>query len=281
MHSNILIELKKSVLLTFVLALLSSLLYIGLSPVVVEANNSYRVWNWNTDLRYATIQEAINANETLDGHDLYLDVEVFYEHVIVNKSVGLYGGVWIGHPEFITTIDGNGTGNVVTVEAENVTIHSIKIINGINGICLEEADNSLLWALSVIDNAETGIFLHNSRNCTLKYSEIANNLYGIHIQNSGNNTIHHTYFVNNTYQAHVEAIDGYPSNTWDIDTEGNYWSDYEEKYPNATEIDGIWDTPYVINEYNRDKYPIVPEFPTWTSMLLLLIVLTVAIVIYK
>jgi parallel beta-helix repeat protein len=39
---------------------------------------------------------------------------------------------------------------------------------------------------------------------------------------------------------------------------GNYWSNYEEEYPNATEIDstGIWDTPYSI-ELGVDNYPLV------------------------
>jgi len=80
---------------------------------------------------------------------------------------------------------------------------------------------------------------------------------------------------------YIETL-GY-ANFWDDGVEGNYWSDYEEKYPNATEIDGtgIWNTPYVIDEYNQDNYPLVPEFPTWTSMLLILIVLTVAVAVYR
>jgi len=41
---------------------------------------------------------------------------------------------------------------------------------------------------------------------------------------------------------------------WDFEGEGNYWGDYEERYPNATEIDGtgIWDTPYEIDADNID-----------------------------
>ena len=59
---------------------------------------------------------------------------------------------------------------------------------------------------------------------------------------------------------------------------GNYWSDYGDKYPNAEEIDelGLWDTAYVINSNNQDNYPIVPEFPTWASMLLILLLITIA-----
>jgi hypothetical protein len=57
-------------------------------------------------------------------------------------------------------------------------------------------------------------------------------------------------------------------NVWDDSKEGNYWSDYVTRYPNATETDdsGIWDTPYVISENNQDEYPlmspvVIPEFP--------------------
>jgi hypothetical protein len=38
---------------------------------------------------------------------------------------------------------------------------------------------------------------------------------------------------------------------------GNYWSDYQSIYSNASELNhsGIWDTSYVINEDNVDQYP--------------------------
>jgi len=95
------------------------------------------------------------------------------------------------------------------------------------------------------------------------------------------NSIYHNNFFNNRCQ--VYAFNSY--NSWDdgYPSGGNYWSDYEERYPNATEIDdsGIWNAPYVIDESNQDNYPFIPEFPTWTLMLLILTVLAVSIVIYK
>jgi len=54
--------------------------------------------------------------------------------------------------------------------------------------------------------------------------------------------------------------DGYPSG-------GNYWSDYNGTdlfsgpYQNITGSDGIGDTPYVIDENNRDRYPLMKP---WT-----------------
>jgi len=252
----------------------------------VEATNSYRVENQDTGLFYATIQEAINANETLDGHRLFLHLDVFWEHIVINKSVALFGALNLGlYPlyEDRTIIDGNGIGTVVIVEADSVVMDTIKITNGIDGIVLEEADNCTLSGLRIVDNVETGIRLHNSRNCTLKYSEIANNLYGVYIQSSSDNIIHHTYFINNTHQVYVEAIDGYPFNTWDDSVgEGNYWSDYKERYPNATEIDdsGIWDTPYVIDINNQDHYPIVPEFPSFIILPLFMTATLLAVIVY-
>lgn len=55
---------------------------------------------------------------------------------------------------------------------------------------------------------------------------------------------------------------GYPSG-------GNYWSDYKGvdlysgPYQNITGCDGIGDTPYIIDEYNVDRYPLMnPWTPT-------------------
>ena len=73
-------------------------------------------------------------------------------------------------------------------------------------------------------------------------------LRGIAVVSSGTNTI-----VNNTFQASFSGWFGpYISpNTWDngYPSGGNYWSDYEVRYPDARELDGsgIWDTPYFVD----------------------------------
>ncbi len=113
-----------------------------------------------------------------------------------------------------------------------------------------------------------------------------------------NNVIYHNRFINNQVEEGLQVsipgdwtIDGMNpggGNIWDNGTTGNYWSDYLARYPNATEIDdsGIGDTPFYINENNIDRYPImdtaiIPEFPTWTPLLLTITVLAVAFAIYK
>ena len=75
------------------------------------------------------------------------------------------------------------------------------------------------------------------------------------------------------------------NNSWDdgFPSGGNYWSDYEVKYPNATELDGsgFWDTPYIINGSNQDSYPIIPEFPSLILLPLLLLATSLVTLVRK
>jgi parallel beta-helix repeat protein len=357
---------------------------IGDTPYIIDGDNQDNyplihpygsICNLDTNLTYLTIQSAFDAPKTLDGHTIFVEAGIYYEHIVVNKTVSLFG-----ERRETTIIDGGGYGTVVRIWADGVKIgnftirnigppspelpppmdgisaeifSNVKISNNIIehngvgidlgfstnntiagnkvsenecGIRLDISSNNTIASNDVSSNKKYGIYLwwdsnnntltdnkaseneygidldHSSNN-TLTNNEVSNNDYGIHLHHSpeniliGNevldneygiylnssrlNSIHHNNFFNNTCQAY--AFDSY--NSWDdgYPSGGNYWSDYEKRYPNATEIDdsGIWNTPYVIDENNQDNYPIVPEFPTWTSVLFILIVLTLAIAIYK
>jgi len=179
------------------------------------------------------------------------------------------------------TVFNNEYGIAVQQFSDNNTLTSNTASNNsVSGIMVYRSNASTLTG-NIASNNDFGIDITFSSNNTLTDNVISNNSWsGIEIWYSSNNTFYHNNFINNI--RHVRSY--YSTNNWDDDAgKGNYWSDYEERYPNATEIDGsgIWDTPYVIDENNQDNYPIVPEFPTWTSMLPLLIVLTVSIAIYK
>jgi len=117
--------------LTFVLSLfvlLLSLLHVRFNSVKVEAPNGYRVHNLDTGLNYTTIQAAIDANETLDGHTIFVEVGVYYESVFVSKNLTL-----IGENRDTTIIDGNGTGDVVQL-GTNANVTNFTIRNGEYGV---------------------------------------------------------------------------------------------------------------------------------------------------
>jgi parallel beta-helix repeat protein len=83
---------------------------------------------------------------------------------------------------------------------------------------------------------------------------------GIMLYNSSNNTIHHNNFINNTFGVGIEGLSSV-NNRWDDgeSSGGNYWEDYQSKYLNASEKgnSGIWNTQYVIDTNNIDRYPLV------------------------
>ncbi|NWG10791.1 right-handed parallel beta-helix repeat-containing protein [Candidatus Bathyarchaeota archaeon] len=171
------------------------------------------------------------------------------------------------------TIQGIGSGNGIDLTSRiNVTIENMKIENFTYGIYLAASSSITIFNNTITGNIWDGIYALYTDTSTIYGNTISlNKRYGIALSESGNNRIFHNSFIDNTNQTHIFASFG---NVWDDDYPlgGNYWSDYEEKYPNATETDGsgIWNTPYVIDAYNMDRYPlIIPEFSTATVILLL------------
>ena len=130
------------------------------------------------------------------------------------------------------------------------------ITNNFWGINLDSSNHNNISGNNMANNTD-GIRVDSSSKNNICGNNIANNYWGISVM-ATTNKVYHNNFVNNHNQ--VDGLwwvanfwdDGYPSG-------GNYWSDYEEKYPDAGEIDGsgIWDTPYVINENSQDNYPLM------------------------
>lgn len=163
-----------------------------------------------------------------------------------------------------------------------------------NGIFIRNIQDSKVIGNNISFNKNCGVGFGFGPNGTIKMNYISKNMKGVWISNGFNNTvtlnslvenmgwaielegsqknnrIHHNNFINNCpwerRQAHVAPIWVYPgepepprlvggaANFWDDGREGNYWSDY-----NGTDADGngIGDTPYIINENNRDHYPLM------------------------
>lgn len=61
---------RKLVFVTSLLLLTFPLPFVRFNSIEVKASNGYQVRNLDTRLNYATIQEAIDAPETLDGHTM-------------------------------------------------------------------------------------------------------------------------------------------------------------------------------------------------------------------
>jgi parallel beta-helix repeat protein len=436
--------------------LLSSLTYARFNPVNVKAPNGYPVHNIDTGLNYTTIQNAIDAPETENGHTIFVEGGIYYEHIIVNKTVLL-----IGENRGTTTLDGDGTGTVVLVQSCAV-VSGFTIRDGYIGVALVSSNSSRIDNNVIRDNKQ-GIYLSCSSSCNISQNFITSNYHaGIVLNNSKTNIIdenvvsyshlyaffeavflynsscnniimntiinnqadgirlndysfhnivssnllidnlggiklvkscdyniiklntigvnetafgltsgiwvresrHNTVYANvimsnrtspaykppyqdgiglskssnnsiikneislmdvgigfhfsdndnrvidnvitrnghgidfsegrsngnfiysNDFVDNVKQVyNKVSTNTWDNGhiVGGNYWSDYKERYPNATEIDGsgIWDTPYEIDQDNVDRYPIVPEFPSFLILPLFMMATLLSVIVYK
>jgi parallel beta-helix repeat protein len=180
------------------------------------------------------------------------------------------------------TITNNFRGLDLTA-SENNTVSENYIANNNDGIALENMYNNIVEN-TITNNSDIGIFLNGAGYNNIIGNNITNNKRGIVVSISYDNVIHHNNFVNNIN--HVETDNSH--GIWDNGEEGNYWSDCEERYPDAKELDGsgVWNTPYVIDENNQDNYPlmspvVIPEFPdeepSPTTLLVALIALVAAV----
>ena len=207
---------------------------IGDTPYVIDADNQDRyplvhpwsslpVHNINTGLGYGTIQEAINANETLNGHTIFVEAGTYYENVVVNKTVSL-----TGENKERTIVDGNITGNVICVAANDVRLkgftiqdsghagpnHGFYVMPNVHGIFLSDsivinnqygisigsyACENVVVRTIVTDN-EIGIILQDySSHNTLLDNDVTNNGYGIYIAHSSSNNLSRNIIADNDY----------------------------------------------------------------------------------
>jgi parallel beta-helix repeat protein len=135
------------------------------------------------------------------------------------------------------------------------------------GICLGSSSNNTVSQNNAAKNSFFGIELfHSSNNTVCENAVTANNSTGMELVSSSRNTFYHNNFDDNKKQV---SSDGSP-NTWDngYPSGGNYWSDYQTRYSNASENDssGIWNTSYVIDNNNTDYYPLVQPWPVSTPV---------------
>lgn len=194
---------------------------------------------------YATIQEAIDA--AVSGETIIVASGIYHEHIGIDKSLTL-----VGESCNTTIIDGDGETKVILViKASRVRLTGFTIRNGAGGILLEYSNNSVITG-NIIINTMDGLSLLFSHNNTIISNTIKDNEMGLFLGDSNSNTVYYNNLINNIEQAVTMGS----QNTWDNGVEGNYWSDYKGEDPNG---DGIGDTPYVIDENNRDNYPLMKQ----------------------
>ena len=212
--------------------------YNMLGGFLVWQSSGYQVWiatvhNLNTTINYDTIQAAIDAPETLDGHTILVNAGTYYEHVTITKSIFL-----LGENRNTTVIDGNGTGTVVQISTDNITVANFATRNGGHGwpwldSCIYgNYHSNIKIENNTVTNATNGIIFygffnstmrHNfaeglglmglhldgdSTNCTIEENTVINCLEGIEIERSAGNLVEGNRLICNNASIVLNSCSG-------------------------------------------------------------------------
>jgi parallel beta-helix repeat protein len=239
----------------------------GHTVVTIEGPQSIMV---NHYWQATTIADITIANFTVKNG--YFGFNSIVNSTIVNNTISgktNYSGIGIGFAGgrgaqciiYGNTITNARTG--ITITGTNNRIFGNSIEKCGTAISLKCADSEIY--ANYISEDTTALDLQGGHNLKIFQNHILNNNFGVSCTNingqlfSGN-LIYGNEFINVSENVINSAfMSPNPINTWDNGYAGNYWSNYQSRYPNASEIDdsGIGDTPYVIDKDNIDRYPLL------------------------
>lgn len=160
----------------FVILLLTIVSFVNVFSFRVLGKGEMGVHNLDSGLSYASIQEAIVANDTLNGHTISVDAGFYRENVVVDKNVSL-----VAEEGFDVVVDGGGNGTVFSVVADSVNITGFVIQN------------------SGMESDFFGVFLNRSSGCVIGNNIVMNSYYGARLYYAHDNILLNNTFSNCNY----------------------------------------------------------------------------------
>jgi len=175
------------------------ILIVSVTIFVLSLVGTASATNWSVDgsggADFSGIQEAINKASV--GDTIIVHSGVYYENVVVNKSVTLKG---IGYP----VVDAGGEENAIMLCADGITLVGFIVTNSgslwNNAAGIKVTSNSNNISCNNASNNWEGIVLRESSNNTITGNDAGNNyMYGICLDHSSNNTITGNNVNNNNW----------------------------------------------------------------------------------
>lgn len=212
-------------------------------------------------------------NNTIRGNNVGIKMQRFHQNTI-SKNLIQYN-----------IIENNREGIFLEVCSSNTITNNKIAKNSVSGLeIFLSSDNTV--QNNLITRNEMGLAVFGAsggdtadRNMITANQFLQNNQWGIRLNGSqtGNRIFGNNFIDNNLGKGLQVSIPMYMeidgkvysgrANIWNNDTIGNYWSDYQTRYPNATEKADVWDNPFYINENNIDQRPLTGPLTLETPML--------------
>lgn len=253
-------------------------------------DNYYGIWLINSSHILIAENDIIN-NGYQGGLDLYFSS---YNNVEKNNFNGNFYGLKFSYSSF-NNISENNIENCreqaisIFDSCKNNSITANNIKNNRGGIWFEYptrytdeyySNYNKIIRNNIDSNTDWGILLQPTVQNIFSENNITNNGKGVRLNAHGNSN---EFYLNNFKNNTLDIEQWGNATNWDNGTIGNYWDNYNGIDNNG---DGIGDTPYIINDNNQDNYPlmnpvIIPEFPSWAILQLILTITMFIIVIRK
>jgi parallel beta-helix repeat protein len=186
-------------------------------------------------------------------------------------------GMWI-YDSSNNFIDGNviendNVGIFLSAPPHFLTVNNIIFGNSFYnnlqaGIRVQGVSNNSFSANWIYGNPK-GIELLQGDDNFVEANTFQDNKAGTYLTESNDNTFFHNNYINNTENVVVnQSFWDLSSNNWDNNYPlgGNYWSNHNRTdffsgpYQNEMGSDGIADISYMIDEENKDDYPLTTPF---------------------
>jgi parallel beta-helix repeat protein len=193
------------------------------------------------------------------------------DNIILTDNYDGQAGIYLKNSNSNTISDNNILGNYYGIKIQNSYNNSFTnntLLGGFEGILIKYSNSNIISNNTISDDFDFGIEMECSLSNIItgniiNLEDCWNDCACIYFHDySNNNIIYHNNFINN-YEYFNNFDDG--DNIWDDGKYGNYWGDYEDRYPYASRSllkPWMWNIPYKIwGGNNQDNCPLIEQWP--------------------
>jgi parallel beta-helix repeat protein len=179
------------------------------------------------------------------------------DNEMITDSVGINArsahDVFIAHNNFSQDY----VSSMYILNSSNILIISNTMTGFMQGVEFWDSNN-IIFSNNILQSSGEGVVIQNSNRSILCGNQFLLDSFGISLYQSNDNLIYDNDFKQNFRDVSSQGS----TNRWDDGAQGNFWENYTGVDAN---MDGIGDTPYVIDANNTDNHPLMGFFASYET----------------